>query len=881
MQFTARWRDTTPIKIHTSDNILENDGNIHVYYTQPSSVQGDIYVFEYEGTYSHPKFLYVREGLGRLDQLKDLTIFLKKRLYRLNNAEEEELHLSSGNSAFKNFASEIIEKTSDSLEKYIREILISIRKGEATTKHNTFPELTDGIIEKVAGYSNIFHAALTDQDIDSNPRSNYELLEFMGDLVSWKPLTNIFLEYAKAKDIEMTEQVITAMHRSFASKEKQSEISKQLGLHIYLRKKGEVTIDTYEDIFESMVGAFYFVSFLIRSLLSIDLQLHERFLRWIYQGWDLSSYEIKPEITKFYEYMRVLCGRSAFREKENVNKWFMRYDPGTEDEILERLLEYTDNHEKTKQDVEALFRLIKVPYDTVAQYSARTRKYAEINKFIETRFTARVINHMSNMRNTADWDEDVKGEIKRHVDFFKQSIIQRFTDKSRTYYHWIVEDENKNTLYSTMDHNDPEDPATLLMVINTTLEGNATTTASAVYVPYELGHGSYLLTGTGEKFFLRGPPSIVEDEVMKHYKEGTGQFYIVVRNESDGSSVAEIEYNLSSSSFISNPSKLENIRRFIIEEQEERLLSVLEEKKNSFSEGKISEEEVDLAQVAVENMEEGIFDETEQEYSMPVIRYIGDRAAYSTMTDIAIFSHSIENVHHLTEVRNFYRSKLLKRYISEILDFRSKDGKLLELDHIIGLNLDIAERVILFIYRHVIIKPKIIYRSESRIKSLRLSLFARADARIAGSAKTRLQRGGASTETYNLTERERVLKREHMQKSSIRSVGGRYVYEMSNGAEISVPIIGLNNERIRTVFADYILEQEKKLNPNHNTIRNYRFSSMQGFDTLCHAMEFRNVSEWQLFRNKRGALELRYFTENDEEVIYISGGDIDGINKHL
>jgi hypothetical protein len=179
------------------------------------------------------------------------------------------------------------------------------------------------------------------------------------------------------------------------------------------------------------------------------------------------------------------------------------------------------------------------------------------------------------------------------------------------------------------------------------------------------------------------------------------------------------------------------------------------------------------------------------------------------------------------------------------------------------------------------IKPKIIYRSESRIKSLRLSLFARAEARIAGSAKTRLQRGGASTETYNLTERERVLKREHMQKSSIRSVGGRYVYEMSNGTEISVPIIGLNNERIRTVFADYILEQEKKLNPNHNIIRNHRFSSMQGFDTLCQAMEFRNVSEWQLFRNKRGALELRYFTENDEEVIYISGGDIDGINKHL
>jgi hypothetical protein len=148
-------------------------------------------------------------------------------------------------------------------------------------------------------------------------------------------------------------------------------------------------------------------------------------------------------------------------------------------------------------------------------------------------------------------------------------------------------------------------------------------------------------------------------------------------------------------------------------------------------------------------------------------------------------------------------------------------------------------------------------------------------------AKIQLRRGGASAEMYRGSDRDPIVKREHARRSSIRAVDSRYVYEMSNGNVISVPIIGLNNERIRTVFADFILELEKELNPDHNSIRNFHFSSMQGYDTLRQAMEFRKVSEWQLFRNKRGALELRYFTENDEEVIHVTGGDIDSINKRL
>jgi hypothetical protein len=219
-------------------------------------------------------------------------------------------------------------------------------------------------------------------------------------------------------------------------------------------------------------------------------------------------------------------------------------------------------------------------------------------------------------------------------------------------------------------------------------------------------------------------------------------------------------------------------------------------------------------------------------------------------------------------------------------------GELVEFDQLVGRNLSIAEQVIMYIYLKIPVEPRVIYRPETRIKSLRMALYARADASTHSSAAHRgqtsvqcVRAGGKSGPPHasrvQETADEKKIDQERKRKSEIRVSGGRFVYETSDGLELSLPIAGFDNERVKSLFADWLLHYERIQNPNIDVLRNFRFSSLPEFDTLRQAMEFRNVDEWQLFRNKRGGVELRYFTTDGKDVVYVSGGDIESITRRL
>lgn len=808
---------TRPIIVHTTDNIIQDDGSIHVYYSPPSYSGKDVFVLEHSGRRGN--FLYIREG-DDFAQIEQLISFLYDRSYRLKDSEEEELHFTNNvtTDPFGIFISEIEKNTSGSLEQYLKEMLLSMGVKKSDVNH-------------VLIYSNLFYVALVDQDVNQDPLTNYELLEFVGDLAAWKPMTDIFLEYTEKHNIVMTEQVMTAMHRSFASKEKQAQIAKRLNLNIYLKKKGEITIDTYEDMFESFVGALYVTNFHLRALLTIDLNLHERFLRWVYRSLDLSRYEEKPAITKFYEYMRVLVGSSVFRETEINKRWIMRFEKGTMEVVVKRLMDYMKSADETqvKHIVTELFKLIGTSYaNDEHSYESRRDKYDRINDLIESEITQDILHQMTNDRNMKDWEDDVKSEISGLINLRSNVVSQRFVDKSKTSYYWIVQNAGNDIIYSTMDYDNAESPETLIRLIREQGEGRQVLPNTTVdKVPYK--NESYYLEQAGKRWFLRGTPSSIEAYVSREYEAGTGHFFIVL---SDGSKEGvHLEYDPRPRSYVDDPDGIEGVRALIRRQQTHY----------------------------------------KPELAPTIHRYIGDRVAYGYTALIAVLRHQITNVHHLTDVRNFYRSKTLKKELTRLLNMRDAEGNLIEFDQVIGSNLEIAEQIIMFFYLQIPIKPQVIYRPEARIRSIRMALYARADA---------LQKRPTSQVLDN-AKQEKNVERERIRKSSIQVVDGKYVYEASSGLRLSLPISGFDSERIKLIFAEWILRYEKEINPTINTIRNFRFSTTPGFDTLREAMEFKNVSEWNLFKNNRGGIELRYFTAGDEEVVYVSGSDIESINRHL
>jgi hypothetical protein len=100
---------------------------------------------------------------------------------------------------------------------------------------------------------------------------------------------------------------------------------------------------------------------------------------------------------------------------------------------------------------------------------------------------------------------------------------------------------------------------------------------------------------------------------------------------------------------------------------------------------------------------------------------------------------------------------------------------------------------------------------------------------------------------------------------------------------LSIQVSGFNYAKVKEAFDEYVLSYEQRMYPQLNAVRNARFSSMPGYDSLKQVMEFRNVQEWQLAWNwkngvKRG-VTLRFYSPAG--LSYINGSDIESVVKQL
>lgn len=100
---------------------------------------------------------------------------------------------------------------------------------------------------------NIWIVAFTDPSVDRNKDKNYELLELLGD----RMLASIFTNYVVSLYPDVTEETLTEINATYMSKTKQKEKSENMGLHKWVRINTDITVHTYEDLFEALFGALF------------------------------------------------------------------------------------------------------------------------------------------------------------------------------------------------------------------------------------------------------------------------------------------------------------------------------------------------------------------------------------------------------------------------------------------------------------------------------------------------------------------------------------------------------------------------------------------------------------------------------------------------
>jgi hypothetical protein len=815
--------DSIGVVIHKDDTTLVEDGNLHIYYRRPTisndEAKQDIRTYYYQGdNRANPPELHVKEGEHIPDSIL-LSEFLNQHFYEAEEYDEETREID-GN-PFSIFVKEINQHISGSLEQYIEQMFHSMGIPEA--------------FNHVKYYISDFHVALTDQDVNPNSLSNYELLEFLGDLCMWEPINRIFIEYAKEYNIPITEAMITSMHRSFASKNEQSKISKKLQLATYLKKKGTLTITVHEDILESFTGALYLINFKIRSYLGVNYKLHEVFLRWIYAGRDLSDFEINPEITKFYNYMRIFTGTSMFAERNRGRLWTVKIQNGAKEIITEKL--------KDERIVNKLFELIERPYGHGESiHDARRIMFGEINEFIEKSLGLQLLQKMQNERSLSEWEEDERIQFEELANQkFPQgySLNQRFTDKSRTISYWILKVDD--ITYSTADYDQSESPSVLISLLRDEIDSLRTIEQTKPDLKVHDGTTDYFKDKNGNKFTLIGNPLAIEKYIIDAYERKDGEYYLKVEIDDEDGNV-EIDF-------------------------------MKYDPKPEFEFEKLGSEELRFINKILTKA-----DDFMPELPSQIHKYIGSRATESFTALIAILKQRITNPHHLTAVRNFYRSKSLKTELTRILNYRNPmTNELMDFDHILGLKLSAVESVINYIYMKLKIGADVIYKYEDRVRSLR---------RVLSYENERKKK---RTEDQNLSYKEKREKLERERKElekgwKIFVFENKYVYTASDNKMYSVEITGHHYERLKNLFAKYVFEVEMKLHKNITSLRNSRFSAQPGFDALKQYMQFLSVTDWQLnYETKdisgRKYLVLRYF--KDDQVFYVSGTTLESINKQL
>lgn len=634
---------------HTLDNEIVNDNKTHIYIQAVKGYSKRIVRFILsDKSLEYPKEVYVL--VKDSESFAELKFFLEENFY---GESDEITRKKFVNNKYEKFVKDSLHLVGANFNNYIAALFNSA--GIESTA-----------INYVNKYIQFFQVALTSSDVKTSSLENYELLESLGDHASWKVMTEIFLKYMVDKKLEMKESIITSLHRSFVSKVVQAKICREINLHTFIVSQNSPTVSVCEDVFEAFCGALYYVDFLICAYVGKQFFLLEKFLRWAFSSVDFSTFEEKPEITQFHEYMKILIGPYNFTEKKHGGMSYMTFDESVQQKLKDALPHVSE------ETIQNFLRSVKEPYsiDSEKAIELRKNKYSRINNYILENFGDEVFfTERKNNIFMKDWEREIVEKfIEVTAKFDRRDVIldRRFYDKSKTNFCWVLQNREKKDVYSTMNFSDSENPNTLVLIIEENKGVDVLDVREVKKVEYI--RGDYY-EENGKKYNLVGDKNNIEEFLKTALLNRENGFYISVSNEI----------------------------------QEEIFVRYSPYYNIEFEKGF----DIDYVRRKLPVKEAN-------EYPKQIYKYIGDRMSYGQVSLIAMKKFNVRDDHNMSIMKNFFRSKNLKDEFTRLIDLRDSEGKLIHYDELLGMNYKNAELVIEYMYSMMIL-PKDILKTPSDI----------------------------------------------------------------------------------------------------------------------------------------------------------------------
>lgn len=835
------------IVFHGENMTVLETGSCHIFIKDPKTEAAELYVLHPDhNSDDKPDKLWVIEGdhyyTEILDELED---FLESNFYvRSDSLEEEEDTIQNlGECNYKEFITNIEKHTANGLNNYVIDILESMGKRDA--------------IPDVKKQMKYFQVAFVAKDTNPDPLQNYELLEIIGDISAWLPATQLFIDFktSKGQYAEITSNYMRAMHSELVSKKEQAVISKNLGLHNFIKSKADLSVTLLEDVFESFIGALAVVNFKIRAYTGIDYKLSSTFIKWIYEAYRDKDVSKKPPVTQFYDYMKVFIGVNMFKKEQHEEFTLMRGNRGAKPRFIKNTKKYLGTSFQKKTD--DLFKLIEKPYgwDKEKALEERDNHFREVNSYIEKIFTKEAVEEMTNDRAQVDWSDDEK---ERFVQAMREAyerngvpvedrhyiVNKEFTDlKTKVHWYWVVKNRRNEELYSTEDYMNPEEPSALIDLINENLDtrdmGDFDVPIQEI-APNEEPIDDYFKRKNGSRFYLkprdRSDELPIEKFISYSYDNDVATFYINIKDKDLNPTKMFMEYNPRIQIKFEWDER-EKVRNF---EKIRRLLDPA---------GK------------------------EMRLSPQIYDYIGNRATEGFVVLITFMKHRITNVSQITEIRNnFYRSKVLKRELAELINLRDEENNLISFNRLIGMsvdgeNTDRIEEVINLIFMNLKleadnitnpgkalagIRQSISYQEEKLEKLLKKKEKAKKEAAerklIGGKSRVEESQSAPKLSPEEEEEKEKQLQREAQEEKRKKEVNlykdKTYRYTASDGITFAVKLMGHMAPRLKFIFSKEMVKYERLKNPNFDEMRSTSFRNEIGFDLLKEKMI--GAEDWEL-----------------------------------
>lgn len=861
------------IVINTSDT-LPNDGNIHIFIDQePSGSYYDV-LHATDDSYGFGR-LFIIEAKGGDEKRVKENERLHTRLYEYligENFVDERV----GNDTFRpdcsfnKFAR--ISKPS-TVTAYIKSIIAAVRE-HWDRNHGTmkFPDYYE---REMMNYKNKFEIMFISNTVNPDPHSNYQLYEYIGDQTGWSAMNNIFIKFLSQDPpprdedgnvIVLNQNNITSMHRDLFSKNIQAKLARKLGVEQFIQINGDMVNKIYGDIYEAMIGTFLMIDYHISSRIRIEsdskvFNFHVAFLEWTYESVDLSKFEKKPYYTQFTENTTALFGSSYFKHIDTSGyKITQLRNRSDRDKLIENAKTFRF---VTTEEVKDMSRVVEKIINTatkntdkgdagIAFIDNERAKFNELNRYIEREFGSDEIVARKTRNNITDWTED---QVNEFVALMKEQhgndyvLNKHSINKYNTSFYWVIESvKEKTLLYTTENYDNSEDPDLLITLIRRRMMDKAVVVMPEfVEMTSDNRHRTYVTIKNG-------------NEVIERRQRETGEGN---RDDSLEKALCEDDrITLNIQVKVTHPGSHPNRGKH------HGHLHYSPHPKNIFERGfDVKEFFTRFGNTVKYTIENGIIKVTNHKNvsvaKRSILGFIGDRLSNKAYLFVSLMRHKIMNESHLTNIKNYFRSVILKDHFTYLMRLHcGGDSDSLSFDEYIGLVPHMFENLLYELFKNVRIDDSFIETPQVKLKKIRNAV----DKHDYGKENPfDVYKDNDTTEAW-------------------------LIYRSSTGLSLTCKVGHRSIIILRDLFAKYCARYEASLKDKNILLTriNARFRHVKSYDRLKQIMEIRNVHDWELMEttklDMRFTLKFKSDESDDEEsgiYTYVTEKNLDEIIRIL